>query len=85
MAPLPAPDAPPLIGRGLRPGGSVDLDFDPDVPPSQPLMPKLQNIDAILAKVIIFQDFVQLPDKVPCSYSERLHLWPPVFACKRWL
>ena len=53
--PPPPPDAPPQIGRGLRPGRSVDLDFDLDAPPAQPLMPKLQNVDALLAKVNYYQ------------------------------
>ena len=49
--PPPPPDAPPQIGRGLRPGTSVDLDFDLDAPSSQPLLVKPQKLDAILAKV----------------------------------
>ena len=48
MSTPPAPDV-PLIGRGLRPGRIVDLDFDIDAPP---LMPKVQDVSALLAKVI---------------------------------
>ena len=59
----PAPNAPPLIGRGLRPGGNVNLDFDIDAPPSQPLMPKIQNIDALLAKVIGLNYLIELENK----------------------